>query len=200
LAEAQTWLEESITEVEGKWLIPRIKWVVASCLEGLGEIALARDKAKRAVQLFAAAQTVRGANGYYTPVGMEQPFYERTLAMARTQLGEEDFSALWKKGLGMTVDQALAMREIEEGAGRDLPVVSSLAPSKAPALAPPAGLTRREVEVLRLVAQGLTSHQIAEQLVLSPNTVNVHVQSIYNKLGVSTRVEAARFAIEHHLL
>ncbi len=200
LAEAQTWLEESITEVEGKWLIPRIKWVVASCLEGLGEIALARDKAKRAVQLFAAAQTVRGANGYYTPVGMEQPFYERTLAMARTQLGEEDFSALWKKGLGMTVNQALAMREIEEGAGRDLPVVSSLAPSTAPALAPPAGLTRHEVEVLRLVAQGLTSHQIAEQLVLSPNTVNVHVQSIYNKLGVSTRVEAARFAIEHHLL
>ena len=200
LAEAQTWLEESITEVEGKWLIPRIKWVVASCLEGLGEIALARDQATRAVQLFAAAQTVRGANGYYSPVGMEQPFYERTLAMARTQLGEEVFSAFWKKGLGMTVDQALAMREIEEGAGRDLPVVSSPTPSKVPPPIPPAGLTRREVEVLRLATQGLTNAQVAGQLVLSPHTVNVHIQSIYGKLGISTRVELTRFAIEHHLL
>lgn len=61
-------------------------------------------------------------------------------------------------------------------------------------------LTAREVEVLRLVAQGLTNALIAEQLVLSPHTVNVHVQSIYGKLGVSTRVEATRYALEHHLL
>jgi DNA-binding NarL/FixJ family response regulator len=65
--------------------------------------------------------------------------------------------------------------------------------------ASPDGLTAREVEVLRLVAMGLSKNQIAEQLVLSPNTVNVHIQSIYGKLGINSRSAATRYAIEHHL-
>ena len=60
-------------------------------------------------------------------------------------------------------------------------------------------LTEREVEVLRLVAIGLSKNQIAEQLVISPNTVNVHIQSIYGKLGINSRSAATRYAIEHHL-
>jgi DNA-binding NarL/FixJ family response regulator len=56
------------------------------------------------------------------------------------------------------------------------------------------------VEVLRLLAQGLTSAQIAEQLVISLLTVNTHVRSIYNKLGVTSRVAATRYAVEHQLL
>ncbi len=63
----------------------------------------------------------------------------------------------------------------------------------------PAGLTTREVEVLRLLANGLTDHQIAEQLTLSPRTVHTHISSIYSKLGVTSRSAATRFAIEHHL-
>jgi DNA-binding NarL/FixJ family response regulator len=54
--------------------------------------------------------------------------------------------------------------------------------------------------VLHLLAQGLTSAQIAERLVLSPMTVNTHVRSIYSKLGVTSRSAATRYAIEHHLL
>jgi DNA-binding NarL/FixJ family response regulator len=64
----------------------------------------------------------------------------------------------------------------------------------------PAGLTAREVEVLRLVAAGLTDAQVAEHLVISLRTVNSHLTSIYNKLGVSSRVAATRFAVEHHLV
>jgi DNA-binding NarL/FixJ family response regulator len=64
----------------------------------------------------------------------------------------------------------------------------------------PAGLTAREVEVLRLVAQGLTDAQIAERLIVSYRTVTTHMSSIYNKLGVSSRAAATRFAIEHQLL
>ena len=64
----------------------------------------------------------------------------------------------------------------------------------------PASLTAREVEVLRLLAQGLTSAQIAEQLVLSLLTVNTHVRSIYSKLGVTSRSAATRWAIEHKLV
>jgi DNA-binding NarL/FixJ family response regulator len=63
----------------------------------------------------------------------------------------------------------------------------------------PSGLTARELEVLRLVARGLTNPQIAQQLILSPNTVHTHVRSILKKLGVSSRGALTRFALEHHL-
>ncbi len=64
----------------------------------------------------------------------------------------------------------------------------------------PSGLTAREVEVLRLVAQGMTNAQIAEQLTISLHTVNAHVRSIFNKLDVNSRNAVTRFAIAHHLL
>jgi DNA-binding NarL/FixJ family response regulator len=64
----------------------------------------------------------------------------------------------------------------------------------------PDGLTARELEVLQLVAQGLTSSQMAEQLTLSPLTVNSHVRSIYSKLGVTSRSGATRYAIKHKLV
>ena len=64
----------------------------------------------------------------------------------------------------------------------------------------PAGLTAREVEVLRLVAKGFTNKQIAEQFVLSEKTVGHHIEHIYNKIGVSTRAAAVFFALEHDLI
>jgi len=65
---------------------------------------------------------------------------------------------------------------------------------------PPTGLTIREMEVLRLLVQGLTSAQIAKGLVIGLVTVNSHVRSIYSKLGGSSRAAATRYALEHHLL
>jgi DNA-binding CsgD family transcriptional regulator/tetratricopeptide (TPR) repeat protein len=63
----------------------------------------------------------------------------------------------------------------------------------------PAGLTQHEVDVLRLVASGLTDAEVAERLYLSRRTVTSHLTSIYTKLGVSSRTAATRFAIEHEL-
>jgi HD-GYP domain-containing protein (c-di-GMP phosphodiesterase class II) len=64
----------------------------------------------------------------------------------------------------------------------------------------PGGLTERQVEVLRLVAQGFTNREIGRRLVVSPRTAEHHVQDIYARIGVSTRAGAALFAMEHDLL
>jgi HD-GYP domain-containing protein (c-di-GMP phosphodiesterase class II) len=65
---------------------------------------------------------------------------------------------------------------------------------------PPGGLTVREIEVLQLIARGSTNKQAAQQLAISPKTVGRHVESIYSKIGASTRAAAALFAVENDLL
>jgi HD-GYP domain-containing protein (c-di-GMP phosphodiesterase class II)/DNA-binding CsgD family transcriptional regulator len=64
----------------------------------------------------------------------------------------------------------------------------------------PAGLSDREVDVLRLIARGRTNRQVAGELYLSPKTVGRHVEHVYAKLGVHTRAAAAIFAMQHRLL
>ena len=64
----------------------------------------------------------------------------------------------------------------------------------------PAGLTTREVEVLRLLSRGLSNKQIAERLVISRKTVDNHVEHIYTKIGVSNRARASLFASRHALM
>jgi DNA-binding CsgD family transcriptional regulator len=85
------------------------------------------------------------------------------------------------------------------------PVVAALparAESGSQAHPPPCplGLSGREVEVLRLVAEGLTNAQVAARLFLSPKTVSAHLVSIFGKLGVTSRAGATRVAIEHGLV
>jgi len=61
------------------------------------------------------------------------------------------------------------------------------------------GLTPREEEVLRLIAAGKTDARIAEDLTLSSRTVQAHVRSIYTKLGITSRAQATRYALDHGL-
>jgi DNA-binding NarL/FixJ family response regulator len=64
----------------------------------------------------------------------------------------------------------------------------------------PAGLTAREIEVLPLLASGLSNKDIARRLGVSPRTVGHHVAHIYAKIGVSTRSAATLFALHHGLM
>jgi ATP/maltotriose-dependent transcriptional regulator MalT len=64
----------------------------------------------------------------------------------------------------------------------------------------PAGLTDREVEVLRLIASGRSNPEIADELYLSVKTVSRHVSNIFNKIGVTSRSAATAFAFEHELV
>jgi HD-GYP domain-containing protein (c-di-GMP phosphodiesterase class II) len=79
-------------------------------------------------------------------------------------------------------------------------VLESVGERDRPVAAAPAGLTAREVEVLRLLARGMTNKQTARELAISPKTVGRHVEAIYSKIGASTRAAAALFAMEHDLL
>jgi DNA-binding NarL/FixJ family response regulator len=95
----------------------------------------------------------------------------------------------------MTPQQALASSDI-----RHQKELSSPSSGKPRTSDYPDGLTAREVEVLRLVAQGWTDAQIAEELVISTRTVNAHLTSIYRKIRVSSRHSAAHYALTHHLV
>ena len=64
----------------------------------------------------------------------------------------------------------------------------------------PAGLTAREIEVLRLLARGLSTKEIAERLVMSPKTAGNHIEHIYAKIDATNRVSASLFAVQHGLL
>jgi DNA-binding NarL/FixJ family response regulator len=114
------------------------------------------------------------------------------MAAVRSHLDEEAFATAWAEGQTMKPQAVLAaLRQAERL--QPLPVATPAGPSLA-------GLSAREVEVLRLVAQGLTYAQVAEQLVISPRTVNWYLTVIYSKLGVSSRSAATHYALEHHLL
>src|SRR5437588_9583673 len=99
----------------------------------------------------------------------------------------------------MTPEQALAARG-SVMMPEQLPVVPQPTTREKTSSTFPAGLTAREVEVLRLVAQGLTDAQVADKLVISPRTVNWHLTAIYSKIQVSSRSGATRYAIEHHFV
>ncbi len=173
-------------------------WSIAGCLVVFAALAAAQGEWTRAARLSGAAEALcKAINGVLSPG--ERVMQEFTSAAARAQLGEEVFTAALAEGRTMTPEQALAAQ-----GPVTMPTTAPAEPSSVSHAAKvptyPAGLTAREVEVLRLVAQGLSDAQVAEQLVISPRTVNFHLTSIYSKLGVSSRAAATRYAIEHHLV
>ncbi|HEY7417651.1 MAG TPA: LuxR C-terminal-related transcriptional regulator, partial [Ktedonobacteraceae bacterium] len=183
LTEARERYIDCVKKVGGKQLIPRLNWVVASCLEGLAEIAVAQGQPTWAIQLLGTAKSVRSTYGYYSSYCIEQPFFDHTLSAARNKLSEKNFAMAWEAGLTMTPEQSLNT----EAQPPSRKKASLLPPTMSKSVSLPTAsneLTAREVEVLTLVAMGMSNRQIAEQLVLSPNTVNTHIQSIYNKLNV----------------
>ena len=134
------------------------------------------------------AEATTSALGYvqtaYAPAGM-----------ARATAPQDDKVMTWDQGRTMTPERSL------EGNGSVI-LSKGTSPKSPMALSPthPDGLTRREVEVLHLLARGWTDAQIAEQMVISPRTVNHHLTSIYRKIQVSSRSAATRYAIEQHLV
>ena len=97
-------------------------------------------------------------------------------------------------------DAGVVARAVLEFAGVDRPAVEIAPSTDAPRAAADTDLSARELEVLRLVAEGLSDAEIAERLVLSPHTVHRHVANIRTKLGLASRAAAAAHAARHGLL
>ncbi len=164
-------------------------------LEGLASVVAVQGESSWAARLWGAAESLRKTMA--TPIPpVDRLIYERSVAAACAHLGEKAFAAAWAEGSTMAPEQVLAAEGMVSISTAGSSSVTR--PQKAPIA--PNGLTSRELEVLRLLAQGLTSAQVAERLVIGLVTVNSHVRSIYSKLGVTSRSAATRYAIEHQLV
>ena len=166
------------------------KWVIASSLEGLASIVAGQGQFAWAARLWGSAESLREAIGVPIPL-VERAGYERAVAAARAGLGEKAFAARWSEGSTGPLEEALVAQGTEV-------VPPPLSAVSVPIIYP-ARLTVREVEVLRLVAKGLTNSQIAQELELSEKTVATHLTHIFNKTNSENRAAAAAFAIHHRL-
>ncbi len=117
-------------------------------------------------------------------------------AQVRAQLGDEAFAREFAAGQRLKLEDLLAIPHPQGSAAPP----STSSGQAAPASTPGDSLTAREIEVLRLLAQDLSNPQIAERLVVSRRTVDAHLRSVYDKLGVKSRDAAIRVAREHGLI
>ncbi len=196
LDQAQRHFEEAVRKLAGMQYVERLQWIIATCLEGLGQIAVCQNQPDRGLRLLAAADTQRRVLGFYSPLGVQHPQHERALEKIRSLLGGDCFASIWKEGQALSPLEALEARDGRKSKHEP----SSKLTQGLPPAALAAGLTRRELDVLRALSLGLTNAQIAERLVLSVVTVNSYLRVIYRKLGVSSRTAATRYALDHGLL
>ena len=166
--------------------------LIASCLEGLADVVSSQGQFRWAAQLLGAAESLREAIGI--PIALiDRANYERQVAAVRGRLGEHDFAASWSEGRATTPEQVLAA----QGRSRS---PASITAATIPSPTYPAGLTAREVQVLRLLAGGLTNREIARELSLSEKTVAHHLTHIFNKTNSENRAAATAFAIRQGLV
>jgi len=159
---------------------------IARCLECLAFIAIAEKRDTQAARWLGAAEALRDSS-HTQMIPAEQTEYEREVAVLRARMDETTFTRVWADGSALTMEQAIAQ-------------VEQLLPAPQARLQEPNVLSPRELEVLRLLAEGLSDAQIAEKLIISRRTVNTHLTAIYGKLGVNSRSAATRHALDHKLI
>jgi predicted ATPase/DNA-binding NarL/FixJ family response regulator/transcriptional regulator with XRE-family HTH domain len=156
---------------------------LASGLAGFAVLAAAHRQTEQALRLASVAQRLFSGNPRWARASAREAL-ERRVPKLRASLSEAAAEAVWAQGQTMlleaAIDEALSARAL-------------VGESSAERL--PAGLSQREAQVLRLVAEGKTNHAIATELVLSDKTVKRHLGNIFSKLGVSSRSAATAFAL-----
>jgi predicted ATPase/DNA-binding CsgD family transcriptional regulator len=149
-----------------------------------------REYALECLQNSDEEEAICQAHAEYVALAKTRELKSPLREIVHTQPGDQAFSTAWNE-------------EHSRGLERSKPPMictSSPPPPEKVVVAYSHGLTTRENDVLRLLTRGLSSVLIGEQLFISLTTVNSHVRTIYNKLGVSSRSAATRYALEHHLV
>jgi DNA-binding CsgD family transcriptional regulator len=193
---------------------------IAWSLDGLAAVLARQGQFEKAGRFLGAANKLRElVSSPLTYFGRK--LNDPTKALVRVSLDDETYRQSLAKGYALSLEEMLAEAcslELAQPAPKleKRPLVKPVAVTPArrnagltgdmsPRLRPSSlklidNLTSREIEVLRTVAQGLSNQQVAEKLVIATRTVNVHLTSIYGKLGVTSRTEATRFAFENNLV
>jgi predicted ATPase/DNA-binding CsgD family transcriptional regulator/Tfp pilus assembly protein PilF len=192
---------------------------IAEDLAGLAEVASLLGQPGRAAWLFGVVEALREASSISLPP-LRRAAYDRAVEGIRAHLDEAAFAQAWAEGRAMPLEQAIAQavetkdapptgtagpRVDEEEASSDLPP-NALSSPPSPPLSPRralkqqfGGLTLRECEVARLVAQGKSNRAIADELVVGVSTVEAHITHIFTKLGFSSRAQIAAWAVDKGL-
>ena len=160
-------------------------WYLATPVGGLAAVAMSAGRPVQAARLIGAAGAMRERSGAAL-WPKERERFQQTESKARAALGEATY-----------------LREV--AAGRALPLASAVVEAMAVAEAAPeepdaGGLTPRELDVLRLLAKGLSNPEIADALYIGRGTVRTHVSNILGKLGARTRTEATMLARDRDLI
>jgi len=161
---------------------------IAECLEGFAALAVTAGRPRRAARLYGAAEALREITG--APLlDAERAEHERMVGGLRNRLGERSFAAEWAAGRVTSPEDAarFALR------------VGDPESAAEPAHGRPL-LTRREQDVTALVARGLTNRQVAEQLLVTPRTIETHLEHVFAKLGVQTRTELVAWAVRQDIV
>jgi len=169
---------------------------IARGLEAFAALAAAQQQPERAARLAGAACQLRESLGHASGIG---PRVEEVLEFARARLGVSAAAALFAEGREMSPEDAAGFAL---GSGQEQPSPGPAEPAwtdpaRPGTHRPPNPLTKREHEIVLLIAQGLSNRQIADELVISPATAARHVANILAKLGFTSRTQVASWATRH---
>ena len=163
-------------EVEAYVFIPDI-------LECLGTLAGDAGSHREAARIFGAAYAIRQRMGAVR-FKIYDASCEASVAMLRDVLGEKGFDAAWAEGAALSTEEAIAYAQ--RGRGQRKRPASGWA-----------SLTPTELDVVRLVSEGLSNNNIATRLFVSPRTVQTHLTHVYTKLSLASRVQLVQEAARH---
>ena len=179
--------EHLVREATVQWHRGSDRMDACDGIELLGVLAAARERFPDAARLLAAADAARRPLQYLAPgFTANRDAAARAASQARHALGDDRFTQAWEEGQGLTLDDAVAYAA-RKGGGRKRPATGW------------ASLTPAELEVVRLVGEGLRNDAIARRLFIAPGTVKVHLSHIFAKLGITTRAELAAQAAAQDL-
>jgi predicted ATPase/class 3 adenylate cyclase/DNA-binding CsgD family transcriptional regulator len=157
---------------------------ISDVLECLAALAGDSGSQREAARLFGAAHNIRQRAGAVR-FKIYDASYEAWAASVRDTMSDKDFESAWAEGAALSTEDAIAYAQ--RGRGQRKRPTSGWA-----------SLTPTELDVIRLVSEGLTNNDVAARLFISPRTVQTHLTHVYTKLGLTSRVQLVQEAALHN--